>query len=138
MSLKFLNSNNKNLLLNCGYGNSYSVKKIVSIFQKISEKKFNIKIEKRRKGDVKSIKTKNSMLKKVLKFKPKYNNIYKIVKSCIDWEKIQIMINKISTLYEVLFFDFEKEFKEIFNGAKSIAIVGNSEKLLDKKFWKRN
>ena len=27
------------------------------------------------------------MLKKVLKFKPKYNNIYKIVKSCIDWEK---------------------------------------------------
>ena len=87
LSLKFLNSNNKNLLLNCGYGNSYSVKKIVSIFQKISEKKFNIKIEKRRKGDVKSIKTKNSMLKKVLKFKPKYNNIYKIVKSCIDWEK---------------------------------------------------
>ena len=46
------------------------------------------------------------------------------------------MINKISTLYEVLFFDFEKEFKEIFNGAKSIAIVGNSEKLLEKNFGK--
>ncbi len=27
------------------------------------------------------------MLKKVLNFKPQYNNMDKIVKSCIDWEK---------------------------------------------------
>ena len=87
LSLKYLKSYNKNLLLNCGYGNSYSVKKIVSIFQKISGKKFNIQISKRRKGDVKSIRTQNSMLKKVLNFKPQYNNMDKIVKSCIDWEK---------------------------------------------------
>lgn len=46
------------------------------------------------------------------------------------------MINKIYKLYEVLFFDFENEFKEIFSGTKSVAIVGNSEKLLDKNFGK--
>ncbi len=39
------------------------------------------------------------------------------------------MINKIYKLYEVLFFDFENEFKEIFSGTKSVAIVGNSEKI---------
>ena len=87
LSLKYLLKNKKNLLLNCGYGNSYSVKKIISIFQKISKRKINITIEKRRKGDVKSIKTKNSKLIKILNFKPKFNNINKIVKSCIDWEK---------------------------------------------------
>ena len=90
LSLKYLNSNEKNLLLNCGYGNNYSVKKIISLFQKVSKKDFIVQIEKRRKGDVKSIKTKNYKLKKILKFNPKYNNIYKIVKSCIDWEKYQI------------------------------------------------
>ena len=46
------------------------------------------------------------------------------------------MLNKIDKLYELLFFDFEKEFKEIFSDTKSVAIVGNSEKLLNKNFGK--
>ena len=29
----------------------------------------------------------NNKLKKFIKWKPKFNNLAKIVKSCIDWEK---------------------------------------------------
>ena len=47
------------------------------------------------------------------------------------------MLNKIHKVYELFFLDFEKKFKTIFDGSKSIAIVGNSENLLKKKFGKQ-
>ena len=55
-AIEYLEKNNKSFVLNCGYGKGYSVLQIV--------KKF----------------------KKLLKWKPKYNNINKIIKSAINWE----------------------------------------------------
>ena len=46
------------------------------------------------------------------------------------------MLYKLQKLYEVLFFNFEKKFKKIFCNSKTIAIVGNSKKLLDHNYGK--
>lgn len=84
--LKKISSSKKSLILNCGYGKGYSVKEIVEIFKKI-KKGVIIKYKKKRIGDVAQIYSDNSKLKKILKWKPKFNNIQTILKSAIKWEK---------------------------------------------------
>ena len=86
LALKKISSSKKSLILNCGYGKGYSVKEIVEIFKKI-KKGVIIKYKKKRIGDVARIYSDNSKLKKILKWKPKFNNIQTILKSAINWEK---------------------------------------------------
>lgn len=86
LALKKMSSSKKSLILNCGYGKGYSVKEIVEIFKKI-KKGVIIKYKKKRIGDVAQIYSDNSKLKKILKWKPKFNNIQTILKSAIKWEK---------------------------------------------------
>ena len=86
LALKKISSSKKSLILNCGYGKGYSVKEIVEIFKKI-KKGVIVKYKKKRIGDVAQIYSDNSKLKKILKWKPKFNNIQTILKSAIKWEK---------------------------------------------------
>ena len=86
LALKKISSSKKSLILNCGYGKGYSVKEIVEIFKKI-KKGVIVKYKKKRIGDVAQIYSDNSKLKKILKWKPKFNNIQTILKSAINWEK---------------------------------------------------
>ncbi len=84
--LKKIKKNKQSVTLNCGYGKGYSVEEIVKIFKKIKK---NIKIIycDRRKGDVAQIYSNTKKIKKYLNWKPKYNNIGKILTSAINWEK---------------------------------------------------
>ena len=50
-------------------------------------KKINIIETKRRSNDLIKIIASNNKLKKFINWKPKFNNLGKIVKSCIVWEK---------------------------------------------------
>ncbi|OCW82001.1 hypothetical protein AKH20_03920, partial [Pelagibacteraceae bacterium GOM-A3] len=75
----------KSLTLNCGYGKGYSVLDIVKISKKINTK-LRINFQPRRKGDVAQIYADTRKFKKILKWKPRYNNINKIIKSAIKWE----------------------------------------------------
>ena len=86
LALKKISSSKKSLILNCGYGKGYSVKEIVEIFKKI-KKGVIVTYKKKRIGDVAQIYSDNSKLKKILKWKPKFNNIQTILKSAINWEK---------------------------------------------------
>ena len=86
LALKKISSSKKSLILNCGYGKGYSVKEIVEIFKKI-KKGVVVRYRKKRIGDVAQIYSNNSKLKKILKWKPKFNNIRTILESAIKWEK---------------------------------------------------
>ena len=85
-SLDYLRNKNKSIILNCGYGKGYSVLQIVNIFKKI-KKNVRINYQKRRHGDVAQVFSNTVKLKKALEWKPKYNDINKIIKSAINWEK---------------------------------------------------
>ena len=56
-------------------------------FKKQTKKKIKINFQKRRTGDMEIIVAKNRNLKKFIKWKPKYNDLSTMVKSCIRWEK---------------------------------------------------
>jgi UDP-glucose 4-epimerase len=84
--LNYLKKNEKSFILNCGYGKGYSVQQIVNIFKKIKNG-VEVKYQKRRLGDIAQVYANTKKFKKVLKWRPKYNNIKLIIQSAIKWEK---------------------------------------------------
>ncbi|OUX54536.1 MAG: UDP-glucose 4-epimerase GalE [Pelagibacteraceae bacterium TMED287] len=85
--LSKINKTNKSLILNCGYGIGISVLQVVNAFQKFSKKRIKIFYKPRRKADLAAIIANNNKLKKLIKWKPKFNNLSVMVKSSINWEK---------------------------------------------------
>ena len=85
--LEKINKFNVSKILNCGYNKGISVLQVAKEFERISLKKIDIIYSKRRNNDLIEIIASNKNLKKFLNWKPKFNNLGKIVKSCIVWEK---------------------------------------------------
>ena len=85
--LKKINKLNNSAILNCGYSKGISVKEVIEAFKKNTRKKIIVRILKRRKGDMAKITANSSKLRKFIRWKPKYDNLNKIVKSCLYWEK---------------------------------------------------
>jgi len=84
--IEYLENNKKSFTLNCGYGKGYSVLQIAKIFKKI-KKNLKIIFSKRRPGDATQVFADTKKFKKLLRWKPKHNNINKIIYSAIKWEK---------------------------------------------------
>ena len=74
-------------ILNCGYNKGISVLEVAKEFKKQSSKKVNIIFTKKRKDDLIKIIASNKKLKNFVKWRPKFDNLSKIVKSCIIWER---------------------------------------------------
>ena len=86
-ALKKINLSKRSIILNCGYGKGISVNQVVKKFQKIIKKKIIINYNNRRPGDVAQVYACILKLKKLLNWKPKYNNLGVMLKSAIMWEK---------------------------------------------------
>ena len=87
ISAKHLISGGQSDLFNCGYGNGYSVREVIKNLNKILNEDINVKIGPRRPGDSKMIISNVDKFKKYFKWQPKHNNIKKILKTSIEWEK---------------------------------------------------
>ena len=85
--LEKLNKLNVSKIFNCGYNKGTSVLEVANEFKKQSSKKVSIIKSNKRMNDLVKIIASNKKLIKFIKWKPKYNDLTKIVKSCIDWEK---------------------------------------------------
>ena len=84
--IEYLKEKKKSFTLNCGYGKGYSVLQIANKFKKI-KKNTQINFMNRRPGDIAQVYSDTKKFKKLLNWKPRYNNINKIIKSAIVWEK---------------------------------------------------
>tara|TARA_B100000795_G_C22780802_1_gene432171 strand:- start:621 stop:1610 length:990 start_codon:yes stop_codon:yes gene_type:complete len=84
--LNYLEEKQKNFVLNCGYGKGYSVKQIIKIFSNI-KKNVIIEFKDRRPGDIAEVYANTKNFNKIFKWKPKFNDIKKIIKSAIKWER---------------------------------------------------
>jgi len=70
-----------------GVGKTTFVRYLINQFQKITKKKFTIKIKNKRKGDMEKIISSSYKLKKLTGWRPRYNSLPLMVKSSINWEK---------------------------------------------------
>ena len=85
--LEKINKLNTSKILNCGYNKGTSVMEVAKEFKRQSSKKVEIVYANKRKDDLIKIIASNNKLKRFVKWRPKFNNLTKIVKSCIVWEK---------------------------------------------------
>jgi UDP-glucose 4-epimerase len=78
----------KSNIYNCGYGKGYSVKEVISEMEKITNKKIKTEIGPRRQKDIVVSIANSSKFKKKFSWKAKFNNLNYILKTALEWEKI--------------------------------------------------
>ena len=84
---KKLLENLESNLFNCGYGNGFSVLDVVNTANKLYQNKIDYKFSDRRDGDVEKLIAETSKIMKYIKWKPKYNDLNKIISSSVKWEE---------------------------------------------------
>ena len=94
--MAYLRSHSTSQILNCGYGNGYSVREVLSKIQEISGVNFPIVETPRRKGDPACVVASGDKVRQVLSWQPQHDSIDKIVGSALAWEK-----QKLSPLNQV-------------------------------------
>ena len=87
LSAKYLLKCKRSNIFNCGYGYGYSVEEVIETFNFVLKKKLTTKLGLRRKSDIPYLVADPNKFKKKLLWKPKFNNLKKIIISSINWEK---------------------------------------------------
>jgi len=85
--VEYMEKTNKSNLFNCGYGDGFSVKQVISELENIIGESLNAKESTRRPGDPVSIVANNTKIKSELNWQPQHNNLTEIITSALQWEK---------------------------------------------------
>lgn len=74
-------------ILNCGYGQGYSVKQVLETFEAVNQVRFKIKYGPRRLGDPASLICDGTKLANLFRWKPQNSDLRTICKSAYQWQK---------------------------------------------------
>jgi len=85
-ALNFLRQGGLKFTANCGYSKGYSVKQVVDVVKRIAGNDFPVVFEDRRPGDIASLTANAHRLMSRLSWKPKHDNLEKIVRDALAWE----------------------------------------------------
>ena len=86
-ALAYLEREATSQILNCGYGNGYSVREVLSKIQEISGANFPIVETPRREGDPACVVASGDKIRKIIGWQPQHDSLDKIVTSALEWEK---------------------------------------------------
>ncbi len=75
-------------IYNCGYGHGYSVKDVIAEMENIINYKLKVEAGPRREKDIGVSIANSDKFKKKFNWKPKFNNLNYILKTALEWEKI--------------------------------------------------
>lgn len=85
-ALRYLEQGGDSQVLNCGYGQGYSVRQVVERVKAISGKDFPVMETQRRPGDPACAIANADKIRNVLGWQPKFNDLDKIIDSTLAWE----------------------------------------------------
>jgi UDP-glucose 4-epimerase len=86
-ALSYLRSGGKTDVFNCGYGKGYSVLEVLSMVEKVAGVKLKTNFSGRRDGDPACLIANADKIRKVLGWKPRFNDLELIVRSALAWER---------------------------------------------------
>ncbi|MFP4167778.1 MAG: UDP-glucose 4-epimerase GalE [Desulfonatronovibrionaceae bacterium] len=86
-ALEYLEGGNQSRIFNCGYGHGYTVREIIEAVREVSGKELNVKEMPRRPGDPARLIADPSRLSAETDWRPRLNDIRRIVANALDWEK---------------------------------------------------
>jgi UDP-glucose 4-epimerase len=87
LGLKYLQENNSSNIFNLGSGEGYSVKEIIEIARKVTNHPIPAEIKERRIGDPAVLIASSLKAKKLLGWKPQYDNIETIISDAWRWHQ---------------------------------------------------
>jgi UDP-glucose 4-epimerase len=82
-----LRGGGESLLINCGYGRGFSVRQVVAAVERVSGKSLAIDLAPRRPGDLGIVVADTTKLSKLLNWKPRHDDLDKIVETALNWER---------------------------------------------------
>ncbi len=88
LALDYLSAGGASEAFNLGYGTGFSVREIIEVTKKVSGVDFKVETGQRRAGDPAVLVASPEKAKKVLGFKPEYDDIEKIIASAWRWHSL--------------------------------------------------
>ncbi len=92
--LNYLRKGGQNKILNCGYGQGYSVNQVINMVKQVCAIDFDVRHVERRDGDPASVVAQSKKLKELLNWQPQNDDLEKMVRSAYAWEKHLMMRNR--------------------------------------------
>jgi UDP-glucose 4-epimerase len=86
-AVEYLFNKGESNIFNLGYGHGYSVREVVDMAKKVTKIDFPVVETDRREGDPPALMADSTKIRKVLNWKPKYDDLEFIIKTAWDWEK---------------------------------------------------
>jgi len=87
LSLDYLAHGGKSDVMNCGYGHGFSVKEVVKVTKKVTNRDFTVVETERRPGDPPALIADSSKLKEKLQWTPRHDDLEYIIRTAWSWEQ---------------------------------------------------
>ena len=87
LALNYLRDGGESNIFNLGNGKGFSVKEMIVASEKVTGQKIKTKIGKRREGDPAQLIASSEKARKILKWKPKFTDVEKIIETAWTWHK---------------------------------------------------
>ena len=86
-AIQYLNDGGESQVMNCGYGHGFSVREVLKKVKEVSGVDFPVHEEGRRPGDSPAVVADASKIRKMLGWKPQYDDLGIICETALRWEK---------------------------------------------------
>ncbi|MCK8516767.1 UDP-glucose 4-epimerase GalE [Methylonatrum kenyense] len=86
-ALDYLRRGGDSTTLNCGYGHGYSVREVLDMVGRVSDRQLTVREETRRAGDPATLIAEASRIRSVLGWEPRYDDLQTIVSTSLAWER---------------------------------------------------
>jgi UDP-glucose 4-epimerase len=86
-ALRYLRAGGESVVLNCGYGEGFSVLDVVAAVKRAAKTDFTVHMSDRRPGDPAALVAGADRIREVLGWVPRRNNLDTIVEDALSWEK---------------------------------------------------
>lgn len=86
-ALAYLRKGGDSVTLNCGYGRGFSVLEVIDTVKRVSGVDFEVELAPRRPGDPARIVAAADRARKMLNWRPRFNDLSTIVSHALEWEK---------------------------------------------------
>jgi UDP-glucose 4-epimerase len=87
LALDYLKNEKKSAVLNCGYGQGSSVLQVVETIKRVTGINFKTEKTARREGDPPALVADSRLIKEVLGWQPRFNDLDYIINTAYQWEK---------------------------------------------------
>ncbi|TQV76226.1 UDP-glucose 4-epimerase GalE [Denitrobaculum tricleocarpae] len=86
-ALAYLAAGGESRIMNCGYGHGSSVLEVIDAVKRVSGVDFPVKLDGRRAGDPPSLTAESGLIRKVLGWAPRHDDLDFIVRTALEWER---------------------------------------------------